>query len=70
RPCILSLDSLNMHHAGRIGFYLRRYLQAKWVEGNTQKIEFDDNVLPIVSPRVPTQSNGCDCGVYVLRYAK
>ncbi|CAM9646914.1 unnamed protein product, partial [Hapterophycus canaliculatus] len=70
RPCILSLDSLNMHRAGRIGFYLRRYLQMKWAEGQTQQTQFDDNVLPLVSPRVPTQSNGCDWGVYVLRYAK
>lgn len=31
---------------------------------------FDNEVLPLVNPRVPTQINGCDCGVYVLRYAK
>lgn len=24
RPCILFLDSLNMHYAGRIGDYLRK----------------------------------------------
>eukprot|EP00903_Cladosiphon_okamuranus_P020870 g19165.t1 len=72
RPCMLFLDSLNMHYASRIGDYLRKYLQMKWRESKHkhQGMVFDKNVLPLVSPRVPTQINGCDCGVYVLRYAK
>ena len=47
-----------------------RYLQMKWKESKRQAMVFDKDVLPLVAPRVPTQINGCDCGVYVLRYAK
>ncbi|CAN0377283.1 unnamed protein product, partial [Scytosiphon promiscuus] len=47
-----------------------RYVQMVWMERNSQEMVFDNNVLPLVSPRVPTQTNGSDCGVYVLRYTK
>ncbi|CAN0489608.1 unnamed protein product, partial [Hapterophycus canaliculatus] len=48
-----------------------RYLERKWREGaGNREMAFDKRVLPLVRPRVPTQINGCDCGVYVLRYAK
>ncbi len=47
-----------------------RYLEAKWKESGREEMEFTNSVLPLVLPTVPTQINGCDCGVYVLRYAK
>ncbi|CAN0424333.1 unnamed protein product, partial [Laminaria digitata] len=73
QPCLLFLDSLDMHHATRIWDYLRRYLKEKWKEVSGEKggdAAFDWAELPLVRPRVPVQINGCDCGVYVLRYAK
>lgn len=33
-------------------------------------MDFTRSVLPLVRPTVPTQTNGVDCGLYVLRYAK
>ncbi|CAN0441118.1 unnamed protein product, partial [Ectocarpus fasciculatus] len=65
---MLFLDSLKMHYASRIYDYLRRYLQAKWKETGRGEMLFNKDVFPLVHPRVPTQINGCDCGVYVLRY--
>ncbi|CAN0018782.1 unnamed protein product, partial [Scytosiphon promiscuus] len=71
QPCMLFLDSLDMHYASRIWEYLRKYLERKWKESaSNREMTFDRLVLPLVRPRVPTQINGCDCGVYVLRYAK
>ncbi|CAM9923865.1 unnamed protein product, partial [Sphacelaria rigidula] len=70
RPCMLFLDSLDMHQSNRIWQYLWRYLQMKWdgISGN-KEMSFRD-VFPLVRPKAPTQINGCDCGVYVLRYAQ
>eukprot|EP00904_Undaria_pinnatifida_P005284 jgi/Undpi1/1886/HiC_scaffold_12.g05273.m1 len=73
QPCILFLDSLSMHHASRIWNYLSRYLEKKWNEEKREDkgdAAFDWSDLPLVRPRAPSQINGCDCGVYVLRYAK
>lgn len=50
--------------------FMCRYLEEKWKESGRKAMDFDDDILPLVRPRVPTQINGCDCGVYVLRYAK
>ncbi|CAM9784990.1 unnamed protein product [Pylaiella littoralis] len=70
QPCMLFLDSLDMHYPQKIQGFLQKYLEEKWKESGRKAMDFDDDILPLVRPRVPTQINGCDCGVYVLRYAK
>ncbi|CAM9544602.1 unnamed protein product [Ascophyllum nodosum] len=70
RPCMLFLDSLGMHQPTRIYGYLRRYLEEKWKEAGNGNIALHGETFPLVQPNAPTQINGCDCGVYILRYAK
>ena len=49
---------------------LARYLEEKWKEAGNGNIALHGETFPLVQPNAPTQINGCDCGVYVLRYAK
>lgn len=45
-------------------------MQRKWKQWKGREMAFDETLLPLVSPKAPTQTNGCDCGMYVLRYVK
>lgn len=75
-PCIVFMDSLKMHKANTIHFNLRTWLcleadKKKKAVGpdKTCNHAFTKSALPIVTPVVPLQSNGWDCGVFLLRYA-
>jgi hypothetical protein len=70
QPCIVFMDSLHMHRVRRIGQYLRTYLEHEWIsKRGHMRASFDEASIPLIQPKVPTQSNGCDCGVFVLMYA-
>ncbi|CAM9497083.1 unnamed protein product, partial [Discosporangium mesarthrocarpum] len=70
-PCMLFLDSLKMHRPGRVFDYLSKYLEEEWrASGKGGCLKLDESSMPRVTPKVPLQDNGCDCGVYILRYAQ
>jgi Ulp1 protease family, C-terminal catalytic domain len=71
-PCILFLDSLSMHQPNRISKYLRLYVEKEWAKTypNRKPLTLARDELPLVQPSAPMQSNGCDCGVFVLQYAE
>lgn len=45
-------------------------MEKRWKASGRERIHLDKRAFPLVRPRVPAQKNGCDCGVFVLRYAK
>lgn len=79
-PCIIFLDSLKMHKPSTVSFNLRTWLaleadkHSKRVDPGLRDkrtgVAFATNALPLVSPAVPLQTNGWDCGVFLLRYAR
>jgi Ulp1 family protease len=71
-PCIIFLDSLSMHQPNRISRYLRLYVEQEWAKTypNKDPLNLAKDDLPLVQPSAPMQSNGCDCGVFVLQYAE
>ncbi len=68
QPCIIFMDSLRLHKPKRIAGYLRAYLTQELRSINPNALPFTDTNLPCVAPSVPTQSNGCDCGIFVIKY--
>lgn len=75
-PCIVFMDSLKMHKANTIHFNLRTWLcleadkkKKAVAPDKTSSHAFTKSALPIVTPVVPLQNNGWDCGVFLLRYA-
>ena len=75
RPCIVFMDSLRMHSAAKIASMLRSFLEREWAARKPEAAPLALSArkppdLPLISPRVPVQTNSCDCGVYVLRYAQ
>lgn len=76
-PCIVFMDSLKMHAASTVHFNLRTWLcleadsKKKSVpEAYRKNNSLTKDALPLVAPKVPLQSNGWDCGVFLLRYAR
>ena len=77
QPCILFLDSLGCHKTNVIGGRLRGYLRREWEDKSRSKKHRTTSLrnikvaeMPDVRLKVPTQSNGCDCGVFVLKYSE
>jgi len=73
RPCIIFMDSLKMHSAPKVERFLRAFLELEWAKRKPDEPELKLKLkvdLPLVVPKVPMQTNSCDCGVYVLRYAE
>ncbi|KAH8061449.1 hypothetical protein JL722_4071 [Aureococcus anophagefferens] len=72
-PCIIFMDSLKMHSAPKVERFLRAFLELEWAKRKPDEPELKLKLkvdLPLVVPKVPMQTNSCDCGVYVLRYAE
>ena len=86
KPCIMFMDSLDLHGSFDIAKKLRSYVEYEW---NVKKQKLDINTLkrspsqdkkgqifldtrnfPVVKCNVPVQPNGTDCGVYVIRFVK
>ena len=73
RPCIIFMDSLKMHKPAKVERFLRAFLECEWAKRKPDEPELKLKLkvdLPLVVPKVPMQTNSCDCGVYVLRYAE
>ena len=73
-PSLLFLDSLSMHRKKSIAKSIRGWLNFEWnrlkkkVDG-ISKLPFTSGMMPLLTPETPWQDNGCDCGVFVCRYA-
>ncbi|KAL7551587.1 hypothetical protein ACHAWF_014773, partial [Thalassiosira exigua] len=72
--CILFLDSLKMHSKNIYARHIRKWLNSEWKRLKKGKVDghdepFDHETIRLRSPRIPYQENGCDCGVFVCRYA-
>ncbi|KAJ1457572.1 hypothetical protein M885DRAFT_515174 [Pelagophyceae sp. CCMP2097] len=73
RSCIIFLDSLGMHNSVKVASNLRVYLELERkkrgkVSGALAEAPVMLDHLPLVTPKAPVQENGCDCGLYLLRY--
>mmetsp|Transcript_2711 Transcript_2711/g.5860 ORF Transcript_2711/g.5860 Transcript_2711/m.5860 type:complete len:1453 (-) Transcript_2711:112-4470(-) len=79
-PCMLFMDSLRMHDSNDIKKNIYSWLNKEWnrLKSGDTSIEasssdkrkvFRPKSFPCHSPEVPRQRNGCDCGVFVCRYA-
>ena len=73
QPCILIFDSLVSGGRSRVFSNLRQYLTVEWKEkkgGKEPEKKFTKNNIKGSFPKIPLQSNDCDCGIYVLQFAE
>ena len=79
RPCVIHMDSLRMHSAKKIEKWLRCFLEMEWRKRHAGEEPFTLRErrasgppadLLVATPKVPKQTNSCDCGVYTLRYGQ
>ena len=73
QPCILIFDSLVSGGRSRVFTNLRQYLTVEWKEkkgGREPEKKFTKNNIKGSFPKIPLQSNDCDCGIYVLQFAE
>ncbi|XP_028413420.1 sentrin-specific protease 6-like [Dendronephthya gigantea] len=70
RPCILIFDSLGSCHRATVMSNLRNYLNCEWKAKKdcSSKVVFDKDTIKGCYPKVPSQENFSDCGLYVLQY--
>ncbi|KAG7367421.1 Ulp1 protease family protein [Nitzschia inconspicua] len=71
-PCLICLDSLQMHCPLGTKRNIMRWLNSEWLRlrSTTEGTgPFDDQSLQVFTPKVPLQNNGSDCGVFVCRYS-
>jgi len=71
---ILFLDSLRMHNKNTYARHIRDWLNCEWKRLGKGKVgdrsaPFTKEGMTLTSPKIPYQENGCDCGVFVCRYA-
>ena len=64
-----------MHQKQRIASDIYKWLNFEWkrlkkgkVNGYSSRV-FGTQTMPLLTPKIPYQDNGCDCGVFVCRYA-
>ncbi|CAN0489547.1 unnamed protein product, partial [Ectocarpus sp. 12 AP-2014] len=75
-PCMLLLDSTKGHRSQEVFRMVRKYVEAAWnnthgkSSGRKSKVDVTAKLLGGCSPPIPQQTNDCDCGVYVIHYAK
>ena len=81
RPCIIHMDSLRMHSSKKIEKWLRCFLEMEWrkrkpdeppftLRERSTKAGAPPADLLLAMPKVPQQTNSCDCGVFTLRYGQ
>lgn len=51
---------------------IRRFIQVEFKERNNQELSLCNNfeLYPNFFPKVPQQPNGCDCGIFVLKFVE
>ena len=81
RPCVIHMDSNRQHSARKIEKWLRCFLEMEWRKRHSDEEPFTLRErtaraggppadLLLAMPKVPQQTNSCDCGVYTLRYGQ
>ncbi len=69
--CIIVFDSLRCHKKETVIGYLYDYLECEWERRNAgEKRKFSISNMPMISPTVPLQKNGFDCGIFSIMYAR
>ena len=81
-PAFVCMDSLKLHPLKRICQILRKYLEKQWEcekiqlktshplsKKDTIPVRMTAQSFPDVHPKVPSQKNRYDCGVFLLKYA-
>eukprot|EP00985_Skeletonema_marinoi_P016788 scaffold9065_cov239-Skeletonema_marinoi.AAC.1 len=69
---LLFLDSLSMHRKNKIARSIYEWLNFEWKrlkKRGDKPQPFKKDSMPVLTPHIPRQDNGCDCGVFVCRYA-
>lgn len=69
-PVILKLDSTKGHLTTTVAGLLRKWLAQEWEWKKSGELKLTAISLPVCVPEVPLQDNGCDCGVFLLAFAK
>ncbi|VDL97455.1 unnamed protein product [Schistocephalus solidus] len=72
-PCILLFDSIPSHSRVSNLHVIRNYLQAEWNVRRSERdgpLYFNKDTIRGFSPRVPSQSNLVDCGIFLLHYVE
>jgi hypothetical protein len=65
-----------MHRKNKVARSIYQWLNYEWkrlkkrgVGDSNSKQPFTPKLMPLLTPNIPYQDNGCDCGVFVCRYA-
>lgn len=70
---LLFLDSLKMHRKKKIARSIYEWLNFEWKRLKKRGVKvpnpFNEGNMLLLTPKIPYQENGCDCGVFVCRYA-
>ena len=65
---LLFLDPLLFHNKDYYASKIYEWLNHNW-NGEDLPSPFNNDSMPLLTPKVPYQENGYDCGVFVCRYA-
>lgn len=66
--CMILFDSLDF--GLEIASTIRQFVQNEWESRGNGVVIVDEQKLPMFTPKIPQQDNYCDCGVFVIEYAR
>jgi len=69
-PVLLFFDSSNLHSRRRIEFHIFKWLSFEFRRFYKRDRQQSYKTFHRLTPKVPKQRNGNDCGVFVLKYAQ
>ena len=65
------MDSMGRSNiSNKFSSFLRNFLKKEYKNKKRLNIEFNDNQIVTLTPVVPEQPNGYDCGIFVLHYVE
>eukprot|EP01018_Ginkgo_biloba_P039879 Gb_17992 [translate_table: standard] len=67
-PCMLLLDSLKETEPKRLEPLIRKFIMEVYREEGRQESDKTISSIPLLVPDVPQQTNGNDCGVFLLHF--
>ncbi|KAJ3678041.1 hypothetical protein LUZ60_001844 [Juncus effusus] len=67
-PCMLLLDSLFDNDPNGLGPDIRRFIMDIYRSEGREENKKDMNKIPLLIPKVPQQTNGEECGAFVLYF--